>query len=127
MRSRRHTIEIYPANKIPIMSTLTLIKTIHTAIWIFFNVVMAYLIYAVVMDRIDHWVWICLSLFVLEGVVLLVFKYRCPLTILARRYSDSSRDNFDIYLPNWLAKYTKVIYTGLLVIVMLILVVRLSF
>lgn len=126
MGSRSYTIEIYPANRIRIMTALTLIKTIHTAIWIFFNIVMAYLIYAVAMDRIDHWVWICLSLFVLEGVVLLVFKYRCPFTILAHRYSDSSRDNFDIYLPNWLAKYTKVIYTGLLVIVVLILALRLS-
>ena len=83
-----------------IMSALAIIKTIHTAIWTFFNFVMAYLFYAVAVDRIDHWVWICLSLFVVEGIVLLVFKYRCPLTILAGRYSDSGKDNFDIYLPN---------------------------
>lgn len=107
------------------MSTLTLIKAIHTAIWLFFNGVMAYLFYAVAVDRINTWVWVCLSLFAVEGLILLVFKYRCPLTILARRYSSSVQDNFDIFLPNWLARYTKVIYTTLLAIVLMILVARL--
>jgi hypothetical protein len=70
-------------------------------------------------------VWIGLGLFVLEGIILLLFKMRCPLTVMARKYSDSTRDNFDIFLPNWLAKNTKRIYTGLLVVVVIILVCRL--
>jgi len=32
-----------------------------------------------------------------------------PLSDLAARFTDSHADNFDIYLPNWLAKYNKVI------------------
>lgn len=39
------------------------------------------------------------------------FGMSCPLTVMARRYSDSSKDNFDIYLPEWLAKYNKQIFT----------------
>lgn len=38
------------------------------------------------------------------GIVLLVFEGKYPLMLMARKYSDSTRDNFDIYLPNWLAK-----------------------
>ena len=108
-------------------SKLTIIKLIHTTIWIFFNVVIFYLFYAVIVNKIDKWIWIDLGLFMLEGIVLLVFKMKCPLTVVARRYSDSTKENFDIYLPNWLAKYTKLIYTSILLIVVAILVYRLVF
>ena len=108
-------------------SKLTIIKLIHTTIWIFFNVVIFYLFYAVIVNKIDKWIWIGLGLFILEGIVLLVFKMKCPLTVVARRYSDSTKENFDIYLPNWLAKYTKLIYTSILLIVVAILVYRLVF
>ena len=40
----------------PIMK-LTIIKIIHTLIWIFFNVVIFYLLYAVIINKIDKWVW----------------------------------------------------------------------
>ena len=105
---------------------LVWVKTLHTAIWVFFNVVIFYLFYAVMGNKIDKWVWIGLASFLLEGIVLLIFKKQCPLTIVARQYSDSTKDNFDIYLPNWLAKYTKLIYTSLLVVVILILMYQLS-
>lgn len=82
---------------------------------------------AVVINKIDKWVWIGLSLFALEGIILVLFKMMCPLTIIARKYSDSSKDNFDIFLPNWLAKNNKLIYTIFLSIILIILVFRLAF
>ena len=108
-------------------SKLTIIKLTHTTIWIFFNVLIFYLLYAVIVDKIDKWIWIGLGLFLLEGIVLLVFKMRCPLTVVARRYSDSTEENFDIYLPNWLAKHNKLIYTSLLLGIVVILIYRLVF
>lgn len=102
------------------------IKVLHTTIWVFFNVVIFYLLYAVITNQIDHWVWIGLSCFLLEGLVLLIFKNYCPLTLWARLYSTSTRDNFDIYIPNWLARYNKPIYSSLLVIVILILIYQLA-
>lgn len=105
---------------------LVTIKLIHTAIWIFFNVVIFYLLYAVLVNKIDKWVWIGLSLIVLEGLVLLIFKNLCPVTIAARKYSDSTRDNFDIYLPEWLARYNKQIYTSIVGIIVIILLFRIT-
>jgi hypothetical protein len=49
----------------------------------------------------------------------------CPVTVLARRYSDSTKANFDIYLPEWLAKYNKLIYTLILIVVIFITVYQL--
>ncbi|MCX2740904.1 hypothetical protein [Pontibacter anaerobius] len=103
---------------------LVLIKVLHTLIWLFFNVVIFYLLYAVLVNRIDKWVWICLGLILLEGLVLLVFKNMCPVTVVARNYSSSTRDNFDIYLPNWLARYNKQIYTTIVIISVLMLIYR---
>jgi hypothetical protein len=79
----------------------------------------------VITNRIDHWIWIGLGCFVVEGIVLLIFKNFCPLTVWARKYSSSTRDNFDIYIPNWLARYNKPIYTSLLAVVILILIYQL--
>jgi len=108
-------------------SKLIFIKLTHTIIWIFFNVVIFYLLYAVIVDKIDKWIWIGLGLFLLEGIILIVFKMKCPLTVIARQYSDSAKENFDIYLPNWLAKYNKLIYTSILLIIVAILIYRLVF
>src|SRR5689334_22239683 len=98
------------------MKKLTIIRLSHTFIWIFFNILVFYLYYASITGNINKWVWIDLGFFALEGIVLLLFKWTCPLTILARKYTDSQKDNFDIFLPNWLARYTKLIYGILLLI-----------
>ena len=106
-------------------SKLILIKTIHTLIWIFFNIVIFYMLYAVLTNNLNKWLWIGYGLFVLEGITLLAFKFFCPLTILARKYSNSSKENFDIYLPNWLAKYNKLIYTSILGIIVILTIYQL--
>lgn len=104
---------------------LILIKILHTLIWIFFNVVIFYLLYAVISGKFDKWLWICISLLIAEGLVLLAFKNTCPVTIIARKYSDSAKHNFDIYLPEWLAKYNKQIYTTIVIIALIILAIKL--
>ncbi|MCF1713273.1 hypothetical protein L0U88_01365 [Flavihumibacter sp. RY-1] len=104
---------------------LRLIKLLHTIIWVFFNFVIFYILYAVIINRIDFWLWLCYGLIVLEGIVLLLFKMYCPLTVWARKYSDSTRHNFDIYLPEWLAKYNKLIYTSIIGVSVGILIYRL--
>ncbi|QLE49188.1 hypothetical protein FD724_14520 [Nostoc sp. C057] len=99
---------------------LTLIKVIHTLIWVFFNFVIFYMFYAAIANKLDLWLWIGYGLVFLEGITLLTFQNVCPLTLIARKYSNSTKDNFSIYLPNWLAKYTKSIYTAIFAIILII-------
>jgi hypothetical protein len=82
------------------------------------------MLYAVIIDKLEIWLWIGYALIVLEGIILLIFKFFCPLTIIARKYSDSPKENFDIYLPNWLAKYNKLIYSGIMVIITILTIYR---
>ena len=103
---------------------LTTIKIIHTLIWGFFNVVLFYMAYAVIANKIDKYVWIGIGLILLEGLVLLYFKKMCPLTMMARKYSESTKDNFDIYLPNWLARNNKLIYTAFFMMIVCGIVYR---
>jgi hypothetical protein len=103
---------------------LILIKIIHTIIWIFFNLVLIYMAYEVIFNKIDNFIWIGIGLILLEFIVLLFFKMMCPLTIVARKYSNSNKENFDIYLPKWLAKYNKLIYTTFFIIIILGLIYR---
>lgn len=89
---------------------LFLIKIIHTIIWLFFVIVIFYVLYAGIYDKINAFTWTGIGLIILEGLALLTFKMNCPLTLLARKYSKSPKENFDIFLPNWLARYNKVIF-----------------
>jgi hypothetical protein len=107
------------------MTKLNAIKTIHTLIWLVFNVILAYMAYAVIVNRINKWVWIGIGLVLLEGLVLLIFRGNCPLTVVARNYSDSTKNNFDIFLPDWLAKYNKIIYTNIFSGIICMLIFRL--
>ena len=76
---------------------LITIKIVHTLIWTFFNVVIFYMLYAVIVNKLDKWLWIGYGLFALEGITLFLFKFFCPLTLMARKYSNSTKDNFDIF------------------------------
>jgi hypothetical protein len=104
---------------------LTLIKILHTLIWLVFNFVIFYMLYAAVVNKLDGWLWIGYGIIFLECITLLIFKSFCPVTVLARNYSNSTKDNFDIYLPNWLAKNNKLIYTLILTVVIFITVYQL--
>ena len=51
-----------------------------------------------------------------ECGVLALNKGRCPLTNLAARFTEDRADNFDIYLPDWLARHNKAIFGTLFVV-----------
>ena len=109
-----------PANK------LLAIKLIHTIIWAFFVAVIFYILYSGIANKVNLFTWIGIALIFGEGLTLLIFKMFCPLTLMARKYSDSEKDNFDIFLPNWLAKYNKQIFTTLFLAGVFIVLYRVS-
>ena len=80
-------------------------------VWVFFNVVIFYILYAAIFNKIDNRVWWACGFVLLEGIILVFNGWKCPLTNVAERYTDERHDNFDIYLPLWLAKHNKAIYT----------------
>ena len=93
---------------------LTAIKLFHTLIWAILAGSIVVLPLAGVLRRF-RWAAILTGLVLLECGVLAVNGGRCPLSDLAARFTDNNADNFDIYLPNWLARHNKVIFGVLFV------------
>ncbi len=56
------------------------------------------------------------GIILVECAVLVANRWRCPLTDLAERYTDQRTDNFDIYLPQLLARHNKTIFGTLFVV-----------
>ena len=103
---------------------LTAVKIVHTLIWLFFVTAIFYILYSGISNKITVYTWIAIGLVIVEGVVLVLFKMFCPLTLIARKYSDSEKDNFDIFLPNWLARHNKIIFTTIYLVGVIIVLIR---
>ena len=103
---------------------LLFIKILHTIIWVLFVAVIFYIVYSGITDTVTTYTWIGIGVILGDGLVLLLFKMYCPLTVIARKYSDSQKDNFDIFLPNWLAKYNKQIFTSIFILGVLLVLYR---
>ncbi|NTW74110.1 MAG: hypothetical protein HGB29_04525, partial [Chlorobiaceae bacterium] len=85
---------------------LCVVKLIHTLVWaLFAGSIIAIPVYASVGSVLVAWGLI--GFVFLEVVVLVANRMRCPLTDVAGRYTSDRQDNFDIYLPLWLARYNK--------------------
>ena len=94
--------------------TLVAIKALHTLAWAFF--VGCILAIPLASWRGEHGLAAVFAAIVLVDVAALLLNgWRCPLTSLAARYTDDRHDNFDIYLPLWLARHNKLIFGTLYV------------
>jgi len=100
---------------------LAMVKLLHTAVWIFFVGCIAVIPIASMLRQFRLAELLAGVVFV-ECAVLGVNKGRCPLTTVARRYSDSSAANFDIYLPEWLARRNKLVFGMFFVADLLLLI-----
>ena len=93
-------------------ASLRAIKLLHTAVWAFFaGCIVAIPILALMRRYADALALI--GVVMIEVLILAVNGRRCPLTGVAARYTSDRSDNFDIYLPVWVARHNKVIF-GLL-------------
>jgi hypothetical protein len=106
-------------------SALRSIRVAHTAIWALF----AGAIVAVPLAAwLEEWriAVALIALVCIECLVLVANRMRCPLTDVAARYTADRRANFDIYLPEWLARFNKQIFGTLFIAGIVFTVVRWS-
>jgi len=93
---------------------LVCIKLLHTVIWLFFASCIVALPIAGWRQRF-RWAAGLSALVLVECLVLAVNHFRCPLTGLAARYTEERAANFDIYLPEWLARHNQSLFGALFV------------
>ena len=94
--------------------SLAWVKTAHTLVWAFFAGCIVAIPIASLLDRHSLAAWLAAAVLV-EVAILAFNRMRCPLTAVAGRYTTDRRPNFDIFLPEWLAKHNKVIFGALYV------------
>ena len=90
-------------------TALAAVKVVHTVAWAFFAGCILAIPVASWQGNHAAAAWLTAIVFV-EVAVLVVNGWRCPLTSLAARFTEERHDNFDIYLPLWLAKHNKLIF-----------------
>ncbi|MBL8534072.1 MAG: hypothetical protein JNL33_09510 [Betaproteobacteria bacterium] len=95
-------------------TALVAIKALHTVVWAFFVACILGAPIAVALGHL-HIATLLVALVTFEALVLVLNRWSCPLTGIASRYTPDRRENFDIYLPRWLAKHNKRIFTPLYV------------
>jgi len=93
---------------------LVTIKVLHTVVWAFFVGCIFAIPVAGMMRRFGV-AWILAGVVLMECLVLAVNGGRCPLTPIAGRFTEDRTDAFDIYLPEWLARWNKVLFGALFV------------
>jgi hypothetical protein len=93
---------------------LRAVKVVHTMAWaIFAGCIVTLPVAAYFKDF--QLAAVLVAIVLVEVVVLVANKFRCPLTDVAARYTSDRSANFDIYLPLWIARYNKEIFGSLFV------------
>lgn len=102
---------------------LVAIKLVHTFAWALFAGCILAIPVASWLDM--HGTAALLAgIVAIEVLVLVLNKMTCPLTSVAARFTEDRRDNFDIYLPEWLARHNKLVFGSLYVAGLVLLLVR---
>lgn len=70
------------------------------------------------------YVLVLTGIVLLEALVLFINGWRCPLTKIAAQHTDDRRENFDIYLPIWLARNNKLIFGSWFVVSEMVVFLR---
>ena len=105
------------------MDPLRAVKLFHTVVWVFF---VACILAIPVLTALARYGWatVFAAIVAVEVGILLANGMRCPLTDVATRYAAETRANFDIYLPEWLARRNKEIFGSLYAAALVYLVGR---
>lgn len=105
-------------------TSLALIRTVHTAIYLVMAASVLVVFFAGVTGASGPWLWVALLLTAGESVVFFANGMKCPLTALAVRYGATTGHVFDTFLPERATRYTFRVFGTLLVVGVVLLVVR---
>ena len=99
------------------------IKLLHTVVWAFFVACILSIPALALLDELGVAAILC-GVVLVEVLVLVANRWSCPLTPVAARYTDDRSANFDIFLPEALARHNKTIFGALYVGGLVIVVLR---
>jgi hypothetical protein len=96
--------------------TVLHVKLLHTIIFVILSGCVLYVLFSGAFNRVDLFTWIAAAAVVIEGIVLALSGWQCPLTAVAERLGAVDGSVADIFLPRWFADRLFPICTTLFVI-----------
>jgi hypothetical protein len=95
---------------------IAILKVVHSVIFWIMVACLLYILYCAIARRYDWTLLGAVAFILLEGLVLLINRFRCPLTTLAERWGADHGAITDLFLPGWLARNTFKISTVLFIV-----------
>jgi hypothetical protein len=88
------------------------VKLLHTVVWALFVACILAIPILAALSRFRAAAFF-VGIVAVEVMVLVLNGMRCPLTDVAARFTSERQANFDIYLPEWLARHNKTVFGAL--------------
>ena len=82
-----------------------LLRAAHVVLGILFTLMLGWLLYEGISGRITVASWIAVGLFLVEGVILMVNRWNCPLTYLTETLGSEHGRVTDLFLPKFVADH----------------------
>ncbi len=103
---------------------LILIKLIHTLIFAFMAACALFILYCGIVGIRNQLLFISIAIIIIEGIILFLNKFKCPLTTLAMKYGDPHDRFSDLFLPRQFAALIMPIFTTLFTIGLILIIIR---
>jgi hypothetical protein len=111
-------------NRIRNSVLLFLVQSVHSLVFWGVSASVFYVLYSAMVNRVTRWTKLAIGSVVVEGAILILYGWRCPLRIWAEALGAERGSVTDIFLPRWLADRIFQIYTPLFLMGCLALAAR---
>jgi hypothetical protein len=95
---------------------LFFIKFFHTLIFFGLSAGNVYVLYSALVNRVTRWTKLAIGAIFVEGFILILNGWRCPLRTWAEALGAPNGSVTDIFLPSWLASRIFAICTPLFLV-----------
>lgn len=95
---------------------LTLVRAIHTAIYVVMASASFVVLYAGVTGAYGGWLWVAAGLVTIETLVFAASGMRCPLTAIAVKNGATRKGLADTFLPERVTRHTLQFFGPLIVL-----------
>ena len=114
-----------PRNQIHSLAVVIFfIKLLHSLIFFFLSACILYILFCGITNRYTKKTSAAFVLIILEGVLLALNDWNCPLTTLAQHLGATQADVASLFLPRWLADHIFGICTPLFIAASVLLLIR---
>ena len=101
------------------------IRLIRTIIYVVNGTACFVLLYAAISWQAGIWLWIALALVAIETVIMLSYRFRCPISPYAERYG-ARPDGFiyDVFIPTFFSRFTFEFFSAVVLLAIAIAALR---